>query len=83
MHNDDAKFDNITWMNFFVYCSILLADYGRVLKICDFGTASYLRPEMSHSKGSIKWMAPEVSKGKLIVLENELLDFCNVSLIKI
>ena len=62
---------------------MLLADHGRVLKICDFGTASYLRPEMSHSKGSIKWMAPEVSKGQLIVFENGLLDFCNVSLIKI
>ena len=42
---------------------MLLADHGRVLKICDFGTATYLRSEMSHSKGSIKWMAPEVSKG--------------------
>jgi len=33
---------------------------GRVLKICDFGTACDIRTHMTNSQGSAAWMAPEV-----------------------
>jgi len=43
--------------------NLLLADYGRGVKICDFGTARYLDFVMSSMKGSPAWMAPEVFAG--------------------
>ena len=40
--------------------NMLLTDFGRVIKICDFGTATQVRTEMTSNKGSAAWMAPEV-----------------------
>ena len=37
---------------------------GRVLKICDFGTACDIRTQMTNSQGSAAWMAPEVFESK-------------------
>lgn len=48
--------------------SLLLADYGRSVKICDFGTARYLDHVMSSMKGSPAWMAPEVFAGIMFKL---------------
>lgn len=36
---------------------------GKVLKICDFGTACDIRTQMTNSQGSAAWMAPEVFEG--------------------
>lgn len=36
---------------------------GRVLKICDFGTACDMRTQMTNGQGSAAWMAPEVFEG--------------------
>ena len=38
---------------------------GRVLKICDFGTACDMRTQMTNGQGSAAWMAPEVFEGML------------------
>lgn len=40
--------------------NLLLQDYCRKIKICDFGTACSARTHMSTNKGSTMWMAPEV-----------------------
>jgi len=36
---------------------------GKVLKICDFGTACDKKTYMTNNKGSAAWMAPEVFEG--------------------
>lgn len=43
--------------------SMLLTNYGTVLKICDFGTACHIHTEMTSNRGSASWMAPEVFEG--------------------
>ncbi|XP_065218385.1 mitogen-activated protein kinase kinase kinase 7-like [Planococcus citri] len=43
--------------------NLLLDSTGKVLKICDFGTACDLKTYMSNNKGSPAWMAPEVFEG--------------------
>ena len=40
---------------------------GRVLKICDFGTACDMRTQMTNGQGSAAWMAPEVFEGITLV----------------
>ena len=52
-----------------VLCSsLLLVQYGLVLKICDFGTACDMQTHMTNNKGSAAWMAPEVFEGKSFLL---------------
>ena len=51
---------------------------GRVLKICDFGTACDIRTHMTNSQGSAAWMAPEVFEG--IYLQS--LTICSIFLLK-
>ncbi|XP_037815269.1 mitogen-activated protein kinase kinase kinase 7-like isoform X1 [Lucilia sericata] len=43
--------------------NLLLADKGRYLKICDFGTVTDLVTIMTNNSGSAAWMAPEVFEG--------------------
>uniref|UniRef100_A0A0V0GA85 Mitogen-activated protein kinase kinase kinase 7 n=1 Tax=Triatoma dimidiata TaxID=72491 RepID=A0A0V0GA85_TRIDM len=43
--------------------NLLLVHGGRVLKICDFGTACDKKTYMTNNKGSAAWMAPEVFEG--------------------
>eukprot|EP00794_Sanderia_malayensis_P000193 gene193-807_t len=43
--------------------NMLLTKCFTVLKLCDFGTACYLRTQMTSNKGSAAWMAPEVFEG--------------------
>ena len=43
--------------------NLLLMMEGRVLKICDFGTACDIKTQMTNSQGSAAWMAPEVFEG--------------------
>ncbi|XP_043215086.1 mitogen-activated protein kinase kinase kinase 7-like [Amphibalanus amphitrite] len=43
--------------------NLLLLDYGRKLKICDFGTLCDVKTHMTNSRGSAAWMAPEVFEG--------------------
>ncbi|XP_015922325.1 mitogen-activated protein kinase kinase kinase 7 [Parasteatoda tepidariorum] len=43
--------------------NLLLINGGTVLKICDFGTACDIHTNMTNSKGSAAWMAPEVFEG--------------------
>ncbi|CAL1279894.1 unnamed protein product [Larinioides sclopetarius] len=43
--------------------NLLLVSGGTVLKICDFGTACDIRTNMTNTKGSAAWMAPEVFEG--------------------
>lgn len=40
--------------------NLLLFSRGKILKICDFGTACYVRTEMTNNTGSAPYMAPEV-----------------------
>lgn len=40
--------------------NLLLQDYCRRIKICDFGTACDARTHMTTNQGSVMWMAPEV-----------------------
>lgn len=40
--------------------NLLLQDYCRKIKICDFGTACDAKTHMTSNQGSIMWMAPEV-----------------------
>ncbi|KAI1294640.1 Mitogen-activated protein kinase kinase kinase 7 [Halotydeus destructor] len=40
--------------------NLLLFDGGRLIKICDFGTARDVRTEMTNNTGTWTWMAPEV-----------------------
>lgn len=47
--------------------NLLLMMEGRVLKICDFGTACDMRTQMTNGQGSAAWMAPEVFEGTIIV----------------
>lgn len=44
--------------------NLLLEMGGKILKICDFGTACDLKTHMTNNKGSAAWMAPEVFEGK-------------------
>ena len=46
---------------------MLLTEYGTLLKICDFGTATAYHTEMTSNKGSASWMAPEVFEGKKLI----------------
>ena len=41
----------------------LLTEFGTLLKLCDFGTATAYHTEMTSNKGSASWMAPEVFEG--------------------
>lgn len=43
--------------------NLLLVGGGQRLKICDFGTAADKATNMTNSKGSAAWMAPEVFEG--------------------
>ncbi|GAB1607027.1 mitogen-activated protein kinase kinase kinase 7-like [Argonauta hians] len=43
--------------------NLLLIMGGKVLKICDFGTACDIQTHMTNNKGSAAWMAPEVFEG--------------------
>ncbi|GBM20747.1 Mitogen-activated protein kinase kinase kinase 7 [Araneus ventricosus] len=43
--------------------NLLLINGGTVLKICDFGTACDIHTNMTNTKGSAAWMAPEVFEG--------------------
>jgi mitogen-activated protein kinase kinase kinase 7 len=47
--------------------SLLLIQYGKVLKICDFGTACDIQTHMTNNKGSAAWMAPEVFEGNFVI----------------
>lgn len=40
--------------------NLLLIMDGKLLKICDFGTAADKSTYMTNNKGSAAWMAPEV-----------------------
>lgn len=40
--------------------NLLLQNYCRKIKICDFGTACLARTHMTSNQGSVMWMAPEV-----------------------
>lgn len=40
--------------------NLLLTNYCRTIKICDFGTACDIHTHMTTNKGSACWMAPEV-----------------------
>lgn len=42
--------------------NLLLFDRGKILKICDFGTAVPQKTQMTNNTGSICYMAPEVFK---------------------
>ena len=58
--------------------NLLLMMEGRVLKICDFGTACDMRTQMTNGQGSAAWMAPEVFEGKtfiILIFFNYLLNF--------
>lgn len=44
--------------------NMLLLEHGKVIKICDFGTSTKIHTEMTSTKGSAAWMAPEVFEGK-------------------
>ena len=46
--------------------NLLLMMEGRVLKICDFGTACDMRTQMTNGQGSAAWMAPEVFEGNTV-----------------
>ena len=52
--------------------NMLLMSDKKVLKICDFGTATALKTEMTDNKGSTAWMAPEVMTGKNLQGESML-----------
>lgn len=43
--------------------NLLLVNYGRNVKICDFGTAADKSTWMTNNQGSAAWMAPEVFEG--------------------
>ncbi|XP_055847006.1 mitogen-activated protein kinase kinase kinase 7 [Episyrphus balteatus] len=43
--------------------NLLLVNFGRNLKICDFGTAADKSTWMTNNQGSAAWMAPEVFEG--------------------
>lgn len=45
---------------------------GKVLKICDFGTACDKKTYMTNNKGSAAWMAPEVFEGKFTSFRNRI-----------
>uniref|UniRef100_A0A1I8IHR8 Mitogen-activated protein kinase kinase kinase n=1 Tax=Macrostomum lignano TaxID=282301 RepID=A0A1I8IHR8_9PLAT len=40
--------------------NLLLFNAGRVLKVCDFGTVREQSTDMTSSKGTVAWMAPEI-----------------------
>ena len=48
-------------------CSVLLFDKGKVLKLCDFGTAKKLEHTLTNAVGTIRYMAPEVIRGQCIM----------------
>ena len=53
-----------------VPCSMLLFGDGQCLKLCDFGTARDISQtmEMTKNVGTIRYMAPEVLRGSLLVV---------------
>ena len=44
--------------------SILLFQDGRLLKLCDFGTARKLQHTLTNAVGTVLYMAPEVIKSE-------------------
>ena len=46
------------------YSSILLFHDGRLLKLCDFGTARKLQHTLTNAVGTVLYMAPEVIKSQ-------------------
>ena len=46
--------------------SVLLFKDGLLLKLCDFGTAKKLEHTLTNAVGTIRYMAPEVIRGKFI-----------------
>ena len=61
------------------FCSILLFEDGRVLKLCDFGTARKLEHTLTNAVGTVLYMAPEVIKSKPLSLTNNLLHQSSLS----
>ncbi|XP_037082114.1 mitogen-activated protein kinase kinase kinase 7-like [Pollicipes pollicipes] len=55
--------------------NLLLLDYGRKLKICDFGTACDVKTHMTNSRGSAAWMAPEVFEGNTYTEKCDVFSF--------
>lgn len=51
---------------------------GRLLKICDFGTACDIHTLMTEDKGSPCWMAPEILTGSNLfnIIRNFFFKFC-------
>ena len=47
-----------------VCVSVLLFDTGKVLKLCDFGTAKMLETTLTNAVGTVRYMAPEVVKSE-------------------
>ena len=46
------------------FLSVLLFDTGKVLKLCDFGTAKTVESTLTNAVGTIRYMAPEVVKSE-------------------
>ena len=49
---------------FYLLFSVLLFQDGLLLKLCDFGTAKKLEHTLTNAVGTIRYMAPEVIRGK-------------------
>ena len=49
---------------FYLSFSVLLFKDGLLLKLCDFGTAKKLEHTLTNAVGTIRYMAPEVIRGK-------------------
>lgn len=68
VHRDikPPKYDYLNYILYIYYfCSILLFDEGRHLKVCDFGTAKLLENATSASTfiGTSYYLAPEIMEG--------------------
>ena len=59
-----SKFSPCTMPLFSFLSSILLFEDGRVLKLCDFGTARKLETTLTNAVGTSWYMAPEVIRGE-------------------
>lgn len=54
------SYEYIKSYGFFFFCSLLLDDDCRTLKIADFGAMVYMSTDAEYRQGSAPWMAPEV-----------------------
>ena len=59
-------------------CSVLLFEQGQLLKLCDFGTAKKLEHTLTNAVGTIRYMAPEVirGRGRIEIASN---NYCNIT----